>query len=116
MKKCFKCWDFNHTAADCNDPNRTKSCYRCGEKGHNKNDCQAEEPVRFSTWESCMKNIIILFVSSITDVMIKIITKIAADEGTLRSAEEASKDEGNDFASSHQQSGSDKQHSNSNTY
>ena len=40
--KCFKCWGYNHTAANCNGPDRTKDCLKCAEKGHQVKDCQNE--------------------------------------------------------------------------
>jgi hypothetical protein len=40
--RCYRCWSFDHKAANCDGPDRTKACYKCGE-GHAARDCGNEE-------------------------------------------------------------------------
>lgn len=42
-KRCFKCWAFDHVAANCNGPDRTKLCRRCGVEGHKAAECKNAE-------------------------------------------------------------------------
>ncbi|KAJ8955514.1 hypothetical protein NQ314_006880 [Rhamnusium bicolor] len=43
MDRCYKCWSYDHRAADCNGTDRTKTCYKCGKEGHAVTNCTDEE-------------------------------------------------------------------------
>ena len=43
MRRCFKCWAYEHKAAECKGPDRTKTCNKCGKEGHRYKDCDKEE-------------------------------------------------------------------------
>ena len=34
INRCYRCLGFEHMAADCRGPDRSRSCWRCGEEGH----------------------------------------------------------------------------------
>ncbi|CAB0040409.1 unnamed protein product [Trichogramma brassicae] len=40
--RCYRCWGFDHTAAGCKGPDRTKCCLRCGVSGHMAKECKSE--------------------------------------------------------------------------
>jgi hypothetical protein len=42
-ERCYRCWSFDHKAANCDGPDRSKTCYRCGVEGHEARDCGNEE-------------------------------------------------------------------------
>ncbi|KAJ3619133.1 hypothetical protein MTP99_005919 [Tenebrio molitor] len=31
---CYKCWDYNHKAKDCEQTDKKNRCRKCGEEGH----------------------------------------------------------------------------------
>lgn len=39
--RCFKCWNFNHTASKCQ--NNKQICGKCSEEGHKAEDCQIDQ-------------------------------------------------------------------------
>lgn len=42
-RRCFKCMDYGHTAANCKSPNDyTNHCLRCGENGHKIKTCEKQ--------------------------------------------------------------------------
>jgi hypothetical protein len=42
-ERCYRCWSFDHKAANCDGPDRSKACYRCGVERHEARDCGNEE-------------------------------------------------------------------------
>lgn len=43
LKRCFKCWAFDHEAAQCDGTDRKDLCFKCGQKGHASKTCENEE-------------------------------------------------------------------------
>lgn len=42
LKRCYRCWSYNHLAAECTGPDRTKLCMNCAEEGHLAKECSQE--------------------------------------------------------------------------
>lgn len=42
LKKCFRCWSYEHVARECKGPDRSSLCYNCGKEGHSTRNCQNE--------------------------------------------------------------------------
>ena len=40
IKKCQKCWGFDHSARECKGPDRSKLCWSCGKEGHLGKSCK----------------------------------------------------------------------------
>lgn len=38
--KCFKCWSYGHTKAECSGVDRENLCLKCGKEGHKAIDCK----------------------------------------------------------------------------
>ncbi|CAH0563000.1 unnamed protein product [Brassicogethes aeneus] len=43
LTRCYKCWAYDHRAADCKGPDRSKLCHKCGREGHKIRDCPNKE-------------------------------------------------------------------------
>jgi hypothetical protein len=43
LNRCFKCWSYEHKAADCVGPDRSKACHKCGNDDHIRKECPNEE-------------------------------------------------------------------------
>lgn len=43
VRKCFKCWAYDHEARECTGEDRSGACYKCGIKGHKAEECQNKE-------------------------------------------------------------------------
>ncbi|KAJ3661610.1 hypothetical protein Zmor_005998 [Zophobas morio] len=43
VRRCYKCWTYDHTENICEGPDRRNLCYRCGKAGHSLKECQNEE-------------------------------------------------------------------------
>lgn len=43
VRRCRRCWSYEHEAKDCKGPDRTENCYRCGESGHAAQECINDE-------------------------------------------------------------------------
>lgn len=41
VKRCSRCWGFNHSIKECNGPNRSDLCARCSQPGHKAVDCKS---------------------------------------------------------------------------
>ncbi|KAH1009953.1 hypothetical protein HUJ05_004328, partial [Dendroctonus ponderosae] len=39
VPRCWRCWEYSHTEADCAGPDRRKLCFRCGKEGHAAKGC-----------------------------------------------------------------------------
>uniref|UniRef100_A0ABD2XQ23 CCHC-type domain-containing protein n=1 Tax=Trichogramma kaykai TaxID=54128 RepID=A0ABD2XQ23_9HYME len=39
--RCFRCWEFDHVAARCAGPDRSKLCCRCGQDGYRAKTCRS---------------------------------------------------------------------------
>ena len=42
VRRCFRCLDFGHIAADCRGSDRSRCCWRCGEEGHLAGSCNGK--------------------------------------------------------------------------
>lgn len=40
VRKCSRCWNFDHTSSCCKGPDRTRNCRNCGQPGHLAKDCK----------------------------------------------------------------------------
>jgi len=43
VKKCFKCWSYDHIEKECKGPDRSTLCHKCGGEGHKAKECQNME-------------------------------------------------------------------------
>ncbi|XP_066157733.1 uncharacterized protein [Euwallacea fornicatus] len=43
VKRCYKCWGFEHEARECTGKDRSRCCFVCGEEGHKGQDCKGED-------------------------------------------------------------------------
>lgn len=43
MKRCFKCWQFDHVAKECKGLDRTALCRKCAKEGHLEKECKETE-------------------------------------------------------------------------
>lgn len=43
VDRCFRCWDYNHTAKECKGPDRSKCCFKCGKGEHDYKTCKENE-------------------------------------------------------------------------
>ncbi|CAG9837743.1 unnamed protein product [Diabrotica balteata] len=43
VRKCQRCWSYQHDVARCDGPDRTGLCHRCGKEGHTFNTCKEDE-------------------------------------------------------------------------
>lgn len=43
VKKCYKCWAYDHEASECKGPDRRRICYKCGKEGHPAKTCTEKE-------------------------------------------------------------------------
>lgn len=43
IRRCQKCWSYDHYSDTCNGPDRSKDCFKCGKSDHSSKDCNNEE-------------------------------------------------------------------------
>jgi hypothetical protein len=43
VKRCSRCWSFEHAAGKCTGPDRSKHCMGCGQEGHAMKNCKADK-------------------------------------------------------------------------
>jgi hypothetical protein len=43
VKRCSKCWSFDHSAGKCDGPDRSKLCMGCGKTGHQSRECKEKK-------------------------------------------------------------------------
>ncbi|XP_066157732.1 uncharacterized protein [Euwallacea fornicatus] len=43
VKRCFKCWQFDHVAKECRGLDRTRLCRKCAKEGHLEKECEGME-------------------------------------------------------------------------
>jgi hypothetical protein len=43
VKRCSKCWSYDHGAGKCDGPDRTKLCVGCGKQGHQSRECKEKK-------------------------------------------------------------------------
>ncbi|CAH1107101.1 unnamed protein product [Psylliodes chrysocephalus] len=43
IRRCQKCWSYDHYADSCEGPDRSKDCFKCGKSEHSSKDCTNEE-------------------------------------------------------------------------
>lgn len=42
VRRCYRCWECGHSAAECKETDRSELCGNCGQKGHVRSDCKSE--------------------------------------------------------------------------
>ncbi|XP_033229047.1 uncharacterized protein LOC117180666 [Belonocnema kinseyi] len=40
--RCFRCFDYGHTAAECKGAERSKLCWKCGTENHQAKSCRKD--------------------------------------------------------------------------
>ncbi|CAH1107098.1 unnamed protein product [Psylliodes chrysocephalus] len=43
IKRCIKCWSYEHTAEKCEGTDRSKHCFKCGGSDHSSKECTNDE-------------------------------------------------------------------------
>lgn len=43
IRKCNKCWGYEHLERNCNNKDMRNCCYKCGASGHIAKDCENTE-------------------------------------------------------------------------
>lgn len=43
LKRCFKCWSYEHEINKCDRPDRSNHCRKCGRVGHKSENCKEDE-------------------------------------------------------------------------
>lgn len=43
VRRCQRCWSYDHYSDACNGPDRSKNCFKCGQTDHSSKECKNEE-------------------------------------------------------------------------